>query len=155
MEGPVPYADIFNSTNPYKEVRSRLAFKEKIAAKGTKSFGLKLSDGYSVVLAVSNPLLRPLINLNLNATSGGSGDAAVIDTLFMDSLISAAAEGASFAVAQPEKFRYYRSRTGARSIAENLSATLAEPTCTRAADYQELSKQINKVLELDTKLSAK
>lgn len=134
-------------------MRSRLAFKEKAAAKGTKSFGLKLSEGCSVLLAVSNPLLRPLINLNLTNTS--NGDAAVIDTLFMDNLISAAGEGASSAVAQPEKFRYYRSRAGARSIAENLSAALSEPTRARAVDYQELGKQINKVFELDTKLPAK
>lgn len=131
-----------------------MAFKEKSGSKAVKPFGLKLSDGCSVVVAVSNPLLKPLLNLNLNPkASGGNGDvAAVIETLFMDNLISAAAEGTSFVVAQPEKFRYYRSRTGTRSIAENLSTALSEPTCTRAADYQELGKQINKVLESDTRL---
>lgn len=141
----------------FTQIRSRLALKEKAAAKG-KALGFQLSDGCSVLVKVCNPLLSKMVNLTLNPPSGNdSSEAAVIETLFLDHMLSAAATtststpGQSGALgALAEKFRYYRSRGGgARTCGQNISAAIGDiPT----SDLGEFQRLINTAFEEDTKL---
>ena len=99
-----------------------------------------------------------MVNLTLNPPSGNdSSEAAVIETLFLNHILSAAATTSAATTGQSEalgslteKFRYYRSRGGgARTCAQNISAAVGDiPT----ADLGEFLRQINTAFEEDTKL---
>lgn len=141
------------------QIRSRLTLKDKAANKG-KASGFQLTEGCSVMVKVCNPLLSKTVNLTFN-TSTDSSEAAVIETLFMDHLLSAAATTttatAGAAKAQggvvgsmTEKFRYYRSRSsGARTCAQNISAAIGDLS---TSDLGEILREVNIAFEEDTKL---
>ena len=92
FEGTIPVEDVLKTSNPYKELCTRLS------TKGKGSTALKVMEGGMLCVRVLNPLLKDLILPELNTAKPN------IHTEFMEDLLTHAINGSSNSAARIDRF---------------------------------------------------
>ena len=148
MEGAPPLEGIFKAGNPYRELLARLSSrgKEKDATGAPAPIGtLRVAEGMSMVVKVMNPLLKGLVQPDLDSPSPN------VQTIFMNTLLDSAATGTSGGSARKEKFALDPAKYSL-DTAKHANKLISQHLPKTVEDVPQLMKAVNKTFESETGL---
>ena len=142
IEGAVPAEEVFRATNPYKEICSRLS------AKGKSITNLKVMDGGMVAVRVMNPLLKDLVQPEMDSAKPN------IHTEFMEDLLLHAISGSSGSSARADKFTVdaAKLKVGGTNGGKSTAAQLPKGCL---PDLPAFMRTVNKEFETATGLASR